>query len=556
VILAPDGGLRLVDFETARRSGEERGSDDHGTPGYISPQRGAGVPPTVADDVYSLGALLYFMTSGADPSHAPDARSLQNRPAGLLNPAAGAALAPVIARCLDAAPPARFPSMSAVAEALATAPCPSAIRYPSPLPFMPAYARHRALGADERRRYRGLARRLAVSLSRAATPAEDGPGLAWTSSHPAGGGIRRRDLNCGSAGAVLALAELVAEFDDPEHRDVLRAGARWLAVAPPFAGAPLPGLYVGEAGIGAALLRAAQVLGEDDLLAAATEKGRLVAALPHRSPDLFNGSAGRLRFHLLLWDETGHEEHLRAAIAAGEFLLTAAETPGPGERCWRTPDGYDGASGQAMLGYAHGAAGIADALLDLGGVTGDARFADAARGAGRWLARLAQPALDNGSGLDWPSVAGGGRLGATWCHGATGVGRFFLHAATTNLLPEAADLAARAARTVALGARWAGPTQCHGLAGNIEFLLDMARGTGDRQWLREASTLARLLEAFAAERDGMLVFCSESPRVHTPDYMVGYAGVAVTLLRLARPEATPHLLTRVGFRHSAPRRAA
>jgi serine/threonine protein kinase len=556
VILSPDGRLRLVDFETARRQNEPWGADDHGTPGYISPQRGAGVAPTVADDVYSLGALLCFLTTGAGPTHAPDALSLLDRPVELLNPAAGALLAPVIARCLDAAPAARFPSMAAVADALAAtlrAPAPDPA---SPLPLMPPSARHHALGPDERRRYRGLAHRLADSLSRAATPCEAGPGLAWASSHPAAGGLRRRDLSCGGAGAVLALAELVAEFGEPEHGEVLRQGARWLAVAPPFAGAPLPGLYVGEAGIGAALLRAAQVLGDGELLAAATAKGRLVAALPHRSPDLFNGTAGRLRFHLFLWDETGREEHRRAAIAAGEFLLAAAETPSPGERCWRIPDGYDGASGQALLGYAHGAAGIADALLDLYEVTGDERVADAARGAGRWLARLAQPALDDDSGLDWPSVEGGRRLGATWCHGATGVGRFFLHAATARLLPEAAEVAARAARTVARGARWAGPTQCHGLAGNIEFLLDMARSTGNRVWLREASTLARLLEAFAAEKDGTLVFPSESPRVYTPDYMVGYAGIAIALLRLARPETVPHQLSRVGFRRAASVRAA
>ena len=36
------------------------------------------------------------------------------------------------------------------------------------------------------------------------------------------------------------------------------------------------------------------------------------------------------------------------------------------ERCpWRIPAGYGGLSGKSYLGYAHGAAGIADVLLDL-----------------------------------------------------------------------------------------------------------------------------------------------------------------------------------------------
>lgn len=37
--------------------------------------------------------------------------------------------------------------------------------------------------------------------------------------------------------------------------------------------------------------------------------------------------------------------------------------------------------------------------------------------------------------------------------------------------------------------------------------------------------------------------------VFTPDYMVGYAGVALCLLRLSDPERQPHQLSLRGFRH-------
>jgi hypothetical protein len=109
---------------------------------------------------------------------------------------------------------------------------------------------------------------------------------------------------------------------------------------------------------------------------------------------------------------------------------------------------------------------------------------------------------------------------------------------------------------VAHGARWAGPTQCHGLAGNIEFLIDTYQATGDPAWLAEARTLGHLLDAFAVERDGLLMFPSESCRVFTPDYMVGYAGVAMTLLRLADPDHRPHQLSRRGFRYRTASRPA
>ena len=50
--------------------------------------------------------------------------------------------------------------------------------------------------------------------------------------------------------------------------------------------------------------------------------------------------------------------------------------------------------------------------------------------------------------------------------------------AQLDALPRAKEVATRAAQTVARGARWASPTQCHGLAGNIELLLDVFQVTG------------------------------------------------------------------------------
>ncbi|HYW89292.1 MAG TPA: lanthionine synthetase LanC family protein, partial [Chloroflexota bacterium] len=139
--------------------------------------------------------------------------------------------------------------------------------------------------------------------------------------------------------------------------------------------------------------------------------------------------------------------------------------------------------------------------------------------------------------------------GGLWCHGAVGVGRFFLHAARLdNVHPRSAELAARAARTAARGGRWSPPVQCHGLAGNIELLLDAYQLFGEPAYLREARSLGRLLEAFGSEHDGRLAWPSETPRTFSPDYMVGYAGVAACLLRLADPEDVPHLLSRDTFK--------
>ncbi|MGH2583779.1 MAG: lanthionine synthetase LanC family protein, partial [Dehalococcoidia bacterium] len=465
VIVAPDGRLRLIDFDIAHCMTDPAPRSGKGTRGYFSPQQHVAEVPAVTDDIYGLGALLYFLATSAEPSQAPDQFALLDRPPALLNPAISPALERVIARCLDPDPAKRYPSMQAVEAALAVAGT-------APSLPAPAFDGERVLepSVEAQRRHRALAQRLADTICGAAQPAPNGQGLAWATRHPvSAGGVHTRDLNAGNAGTLLALAELAAVFADPAHRTTLAEGARWLAMAPPFEGELLPGLYVGEAGIGAALLRAGQVLGDAALIAAAAERGRLVASLPFRSPDLFNGTAGRLRFHLLLWDETGAADHLAAAVRAGASLLAVAQDTGNGGICWPMPSDFEGLTGAAYLGYAHGAAGIADALLDLYEATGDTRLRDAARGAARWLTRLAQPTLGVSSdrrglgkgyqpsvrtpdgagrgrsepalssakgspslkdgGLGWPAVEGQAPSAPFWCHGAAGIGRFFLHAA-------------------------------------------------------------------------------------------------------------------------------
>jgi lantibiotic modifying enzyme len=353
---------------------------------------------------------------------------------------------------------------------------------------------------------------------------------------------------------VLALAEIVGAGGDDRFRAGLvtaaqRLAAERLAAEPQPASGQGGGLYTGEAGIGAALLRAGQVLDDQTLVDAALARDRYVAALPHGSPDLMGGSAGRLRFHLLLWDETGDEGQRDAAIAAGEALLARVERTADGACRWTIPDGYSALSGTAPLGYARGAAGIADALLDLYEATEDERYLTTAQEAGVWLARLAVPFYSDGRGLNWPELEGESPVTPCWRRGAGGIARFFLHLAALEAMPGAAEITAGAARTVARGSRMTGPTQANGLAGNVEMLLDAYQATGERAYLTEAQTLARLLATFRAERQGVIAWPTEWPESFAPGFLAGSAGIAVCLLRLADSERRPHLLSQRGFRY-------
>jgi tRNA A-37 threonylcarbamoyl transferase component Bud32 len=105
VVVGEDGAVRLVDFELATEIGST--VEAAGTPGYASPRQLRGEPASVADDVFALGAVLWFMATGTDPGAPGGAAVADER------------LERVIARCLDEDPAARYRSMHELDEALA-----------------------------------------------------------------------------------------------------------------------------------------------------------------------------------------------------------------------------------------------------------------------------------------------------------------------------------------------------------------------------------------------------------------------------------------------------
>ena len=534
--------VSLVDFELAcpiAANGAWRGG---GTIGYMSPQQAAGLPPSTTDDVYGLGAVMFLAATGAEPSRAPDTSFLLSRDIRLLNPDVSRGLARIISRCLAPSRSARFQSVADVGAALAKVESRRKVR-PD---FRTSRMRLPESEIKRRRRSREVATELGDALCTDALKTLGAPGAAWVTRHPAMLPMAYRYVNVGAAGVVLALAELWRELRQERHRKSLIDGVHWLVSSRPFPGAVVSGLYAGEAGVGAALLRAGQVLERPSLIEKAASVSVCIAQERSASPDAFSGSAGQMRFHLLVWQETNDEAHLERARRIGSELLTSAETPTSDERCWILPSGHGDLSDRAFLGYAHGAAGIADCLIDLHEATREGRFAVAARQAARWiLGQLSTASSTNGE-LEWGG--GGRRLPGTWCHGAAGIGRLMVRLSHSGIWPDAAYAAESAARYVARSTRVLGPSRCHGLAGSISFLLDIYQATGDSGYLRAARSLELLMYSFRAMREGRLTWGSGPAGLITPDYMIGYAGVATCLLRLGDPDRLPEQLSLTGFR--------
>lgn len=508
VIVGDDGVPRLIDFELAAPIGEATPDEAVGTVGYASPQQYAGGAPSVRDDVYSLGSVMFLIATGTDPVFVEENESFLERPVTSLNPDAGTDLAAVIDRCRDLDPDRRFASATEVAEALAA---------------LPPEAPPRPVGASappvDRGRYAELAGEIGRQLSEWLLRGEgSGP-------PPAESLEQRMEI----ANSLLALIALDPSAVAGGEEAVATAAAR-LARSEPTGAA---GLYLGEGGIAVTLARAGRFLGDGALAAAAQERAERLASMTPRGNDLFAGAAGALRARLIMWREDGERGELPpAALAAGDALLAAAEEVGREGLRWRSSPDPGEPVGALHVGYAHGSAGIADVLLDLAEASGEARFRDAAIAGARWVLGEALPALSDGRGIAWPEQEGGEATPPLWCRGSTGIGSFLLHLAAEGALAEAQERAEGAAMTVARGGRFLGPTSCHGLAGSVEFLLDMHAATGDPTWLAEADNLASLLDAF---RDDEGIWRSDSGEPMAFDLLTGRAGVAIALARLSDP---------------------
>lgn len=139
LILTREGRLKVADFGIASSLAESTNGvsvrhDSSGTPPYMSPQQAMGERPTVADDIYSLGATFYELLTGKPPfyrghiitqvlNEPPDSLKTRRADLGIEGrPEIPAQWERAIAACLSKQPADRPPSGAALLKLLDSAP--------------------------------------------------------------------------------------------------------------------------------------------------------------------------------------------------------------------------------------------------------------------------------------------------------------------------------------------------------------------------------------------------------------------------------------------------
>ncbi len=252
------------------------------------------------------------------------------------------------------------------------------------------------------------------------------------------------------------------------------------------------------------------------------------------------GAAGAIGSLLAFYRCVPSNHPLAAAIACGDHLIASAHAIDNGLG-WVTPR----FGPRPLAGFAHGAAGIAWALLELAGVTGNKRYRVAARLAIDYERSLYSPEAQN-----WPdlrqaelpgadAVPNSSRFMVAWCQGAAGIGLARLLALphlNDSKLGDEVDVALRTTLTRGFGRTH---SLCHGDMGNLDLLLEASQMLNDRGWRAQTDRLAAMI-LDSIDRHGWQ--CGGPEAVEMPSLMLGLAGIGYEMLRLAEPDLVPSVL--------------
>jgi type 2 lantibiotic biosynthesis protein LanM len=345
------------------------------------------------------------------------------------------------------------------------------------------------------------------------------------------------DLYDGLPGIALFLAQLSQRTGEERHRALaLRATVtlrrlieRWGETVTEIGG------FTGWGGMAYAFAHLG-VLWQDRTLL--DEAGRIVERLPalidrDETLDIVGGAAGCIAGLGMLYRVTRSEAALAAAVRCGERLTEQAVVV-PDGLGWPTRQ----TGGHALAGFAHGAAGIASALLQLDDVIGEPRFRSTALAAVEYERGLFVAETGN-----WPDLRHARpeqpSFMTAWCHGAPGIGL-----ARLRSLGSMDDPATRAEIETALATTSAcrleaNHSLCHGALGNLEPLLQAGRTLGP-EWAAQASRLGGVILDDAEQRGWK---CGTPLGVESPGLMSGLAGIGYGLLRLAAPDDVPSILS-------------
>lgn len=342
----------------------------------------------------------------------------------------------------------------------------------------------------------------------------------------------------GTSGIAWFLTQLHSATGDRRHRAVaLGAIEQALQTSDNIQHGKL-GFHSGLTGIAFAAVEIGEKLDRSNLIERGLQILRNLNQLPESeyTLDVIDGCAGAIPAITRLnrqYREGALDELLHKM---GHFLVQKAQAEQKGIS-WNTmPYG----SAANLTGYAHGAAGIAGALLELYHHTQEEQYQKAALAGFDYEESCFDAIQEN-----WPDFRESNAMrqredaprlcGCAWCHGAPGIGLSRFRAYQLTQIESFMKSGQIAANTTLryFGRKHLGNfSLCHGLFGNADLLLCASEVTGDEKYVRQVEEMAvEAIEQF--ERRKAPFPNGTQSEYNSPGMMLGMAGIGYGFLRLA-----------------------
>lgn len=302
------------------------------------------------------------------------------------------------------------------------------------------------------------------------------------------------------------------------------------------------GFHSGITGIAFASVQIGEILAQEELVERGLQTLRALQQLPQSeyTLDVIDGCAGAIPAIIKINKRYADPTLDALLIQMGDFLLQSAEAETTGIS-WNTMPNSSSAN---LTGYAHGAAGIATALLELWSYTQDTRYQKAA------LAGFAyEDACFDQTQQNWPDFRQGNSprpkdtnspqpCGCAWCHGAPGIGlsRLRAYQLTGNEGFRQGSKVAVDTTLQHFGRKKLGNySLCHGVFGNADLLLNAAEIFQDQSLADQVVEVAE--EAVEQHVQRKIPFPNGAQSdLNTHDMMLGLSGIGYGFLRAADPK--------------------
>jgi type 2 lantibiotic biosynthesis protein LanM len=290
------------------------------------------------------------------------------------------------------------------------------------------------------------------------------------------------------------------------------------------------GAYDGAGGFALALVHLARPLDRPQWIEEALAILRKAArrAVRVSQVDIISGQAGLLAAALAVHRHTDNAALIRGMAPLAKKLHRLGMTA--------PKHGKVTLPAQADVGVAHGRAGIGFALSRWASASGENSCGETA---GRLIRSdveaIEKPAPEK-SAYDQAQGHNEPRLG--WCRGVLGIALLALQGKNVHIGLGTAWFEDIADDIIANGTD--GPLcLCHGALGQLEFLAAMA----ERGMLRDPQAAAAWRRQLLARLAGGDWVADEGHRLESPGLMLGLAGTGYSLLRAARSQSIPSVLT-------------